>query len=193
MRTSWSACATKRLQRTVTWERCFSQAYKKLDVRAMPPHGETPATHFFCVPARTGSNLKIGNGVDQLLPKEMRANRVGCVSVSNCLTRFAKRHWLGHHPQGVNLNRKMWHSAIRKMQGTRRSVQSTLQNRKHATLTGKNGALPDRSRGKTQRQGSTCTSSCSKILLLGRMPKKLLLGSTCWTVFWTESLVQNKK
>ena len=37
----------KRLQRTVTWVKCFSQALKKLYMSATPSHGETPATLFF--------------------------------------------------------------------------------------------------------------------------------------------------
>ena len=191
MRTSWSACVTKRLQRTVTWERCFSQAYKKLDVRAMPPHGETPATHFFCVPARTGSNLKIGNGVDQLLPKEMRANRVGCVSVSNRLTRFAKTHWLGHHPQGANLNRKMWHSAIRKMQGTGEAFKALYKIDKHATQTGKTVHCPTAPEGRrsdrvpsvpvlVQRSCclAECRRSCCSGALVGRFSELRVLSKT---------------
>ena len=182
MRTSWSACATKRLQRTVTWERCFSQAYKKLDVRAMPPHGETPATHFLCSSSNwvesqdwkwSGSASSQGNACEQ-----------SGLRIRFKLFDSLRKNALARSPPArCKLEQK--DVAFRDQENARhrRSVQSTLQDRQTRHPNWKNGALPDRSRGKTQRQGSTCTSSCSKILLLGRVPKKLLLGSTCWTVF----------
>ena len=136
---------------------------------------------WFFVPARTGSKLKVGSEVEQLPLEEMRSSKVGCVSVSNCLTRFAKTHWVGHHPPGVNLNR-MWHSAIKKMQGTDEAFKALCKIAKHATQTGKAVYCPTDQR-KTRRQGSNCTSSCSKNQSLGQVSNKLLFGITCWTVF----------
>ena len=75
--------------------------------------------------------------MEQLSLEEMRANKVGCVSVSNCLTRFAETHWVGHHSPGVNLNRKMWHSAIKKVQGRDEAFKALCKIDTHATKTGK--------------------------------------------------------
>ena len=121
----------------------------------------------------------------------MRANRVGGVSVSNCLTRFAKTHWLGHHPQGVNLNRKMWHSAIRKMQGTDEAFKALYKIDKHATLTGKTVHCPTAPEGRrsdrvplvpvlVQRSCclAECRRSCCSGALVGRFSELRVLSKT---------------